>query len=395
MKEKIKVLFLADQVIQTGFARVAHSIIEYLPSNFESSAIGVNYYGDPHPYPYHIYPASLKGDVYGINRIEEITRIEKPDLIFIVNDAWIQDYMLDAIKNVYKDKTLPKIISYVPVDAKDHDSDWYKNYDIVTKVVAYTEFGKTEILKARPELADRILVIPHGVDTTVFNKIPLPKEIIKRQLYPDRADFYQDSFIVLNANRNQSRKRIDLTMSGFKLFAEGKPANVKLYLHMGITDSSVDIIKLAKRLNIQPRMIYSSKKNGCQSIPTERLNLIYNATDVGINTGCGEGWGLTACEHAITGSPQVVADHSALHELYSDCGLLIPTSQEYVLDNIMTTGYLVTPEAVAEKLELLYTNRKLYDELSKKGIEKFSKPEYQWENIAKRFAEVFDEVLDV
>jgi D-inositol-3-phosphate glycosyltransferase len=395
MKEKIKVLFLADQVIQTGFARVAHSIIEYLPSNFESSAIGVNYYGDPHPYPYHIYPASLKGDVYGINRIEEITRIEKPDLIFIVNDAWIQDYMLDGIKNAYKDKQLPKIISYVPVDAKDHDSDWYKNFDIVTRVVAYTEFGKTEILKARPELADRILVIPHGVDTTVFNKMPLPKEIIKRQLYPDKPEFYQDSFIVLNCNRNQPRKRLDISMSGFKLFAEGKPANVKLYHHSGITDSAIDQIKLAKRLDIQPRMIYSSKKNGCQSIPTERLNLIYNATDVGLNSGLGEGWGLCNSEHAITGSPQVVADHSALHELYQDCGLLIPTSQEYVLDNIMTTGYLVTPEAVAEKLELLYTNRKLYDELSKKGIEKFSKPEYQWENIAKRFAEVFDEVLDV
>jgi D-inositol-3-phosphate glycosyltransferase len=395
MKEKTKVLFLADQVIQTGFARVAHSIIEYLPENYESSAIGVNYYGDPHPYSYHIYPASLRGDIYGINRIEEITKIEKPDLIFIVNDAWIQDYILDTIKKVYKDKTLPKIISYVPVDAKDHDSDWYKHFDIVTRVVAYTEFGKAEILKAKPDLADRILVIPHGVDTKVFNKMPLPKEIIKRQLYPDRSDFYQDSFIVLNANRNQGRKRIDLTMSGFKLFAEGKPANVKLYLHMGVTDSSVDTIKLAKRLNIQPRMIYSNNKNGCQNIPIERLNLIYNATDVGINTGCGEGWGLTACEHAITGSPQVVGDHSALHELYQDCGLLIPTSQEYVLDNIMTTGYLVTPEAVAEKLELLYTNRTLYTELSKKGIEKFSRPEYQWENIAKRFADVFDEVLNV
>jgi ABC-type Fe3+-hydroxamate transport system substrate-binding protein len=173
MKEKTKVLFLADQVIQTGFARVAHSIIEYLPENYESSAIGVNYYGDPHPYSYHIYPASLRGDIYGINRIEEITKIEKPDLIFIVNDAWIQDYILDTIKKVYKDKTLPKIISYVPVDAKDHDSDWYKHFDIVTRVVAYTEFGKAEILKAKPDLADRILVIPHGVDTKVFNKMPL------------------------------------------------------------------------------------------------------------------------------------------------------------------------------------------------------------------------------
>ena len=198
--EKKKVLFWGDAVIETGFARVLHSVAKFLPKEeFDISWIGVNYYGDPHNYPHRIYPASLSGDIYGLNRFKDIATFEKPDIIFIINDAWVQGPILKTIKDFYKDQPIPKIVTYTPVDAADHDPDWYTEFDIVTVPVAYTEFGKREILKARPELTDRIRVMPHGVDTSTFYKIDKPKSEIKKMLYPQHPDFY-DSFIVLNAN---------------------------------------------------------------------------------------------------------------------------------------------------------------------------------------------------
>lgn len=98
-------------------------------------------------------------------------------------------------------------------------------------------------------------------------------------------------------------------------------------------------------------------------------------------------------EHAVTGAPQVVPNHSALHELYIDCGLLVNPSMEWVIDNIMTTGLLVYPEAVAEKLDLLYYNRDLYNTLSSKSIKKFTAPEFNWENISHQWDQVFKSVL--
>jgi glycosyltransferase involved in cell wall biosynthesis len=387
--KRIKLLVWADQVVETGFARVAHSIVKYLPRNYDVVAIGVNYYGDPHNYPYKIYPASTNGDIYGIKRVEDIVKHEQPDVIFIINDAWIQQPMLDKLKEIYKDKELPRIVTYTPVDAAEHDSDWYKPFDVVSVPVAYTEFGKREMIKASPQLEDRIKIVPHGIDQKVFFKVSRPKEDLKRMIYPDKDEFI-NSFIVLSASRNQPRKRLDIAMEGFKMFAENKPANVKIYMHCGVVDSAINIPKMAQRLAIGGRLLLTSLTTGVQRIPAERLNLIYNATDVGINTGVGEGFSLTNIEHAITGAPQVVADHSALQELYYDCGLLIPTKMNYTLDNIMTVGKLVRPEDVAEKLELLYNNKDLYNTLAEQGLKKFSSPEYSWQEISKTWAEIFE-----
>jgi D-inositol-3-phosphate glycosyltransferase len=183
-------------------------------------------------------------------------------------------------------------------------------------------------------------------------------------------------------------------MEAFALFAQGKPENVKYHSHCGVKDSAVDTMKLATRFGIGKRMMVTNLLTGAQQVPAEKLNRIYNATDVGINSGLGEGFGLPNIEHAVTGAPQVVADHSALHELYYDCGVLIGISERWLLPDIMTVGGLIRPEDMALGLDAVYQDKELYTILSDKSIEKFSKPEYSWKNISKQWDNLFDEVLD-
>jgi glycosyltransferase involved in cell wall biosynthesis len=106
----------------------------------------------------------------------------------------------------------------------------------------------------------------------------------------------------------------------------------------------------------------------------------------------GEGWGLTSTEHAITGAPQLVPDHSACRELFEDCGVLLKTRLDYTFDNSQTVGRLTSPEDVAEGLELVYNNPELRQELEKKTLQKFLQPEYQWQIIARQWGEIFKEV---
>jgi glycosyltransferase involved in cell wall biosynthesis len=386
------ILWISDGVTPTGFSRVAHSIIKYLPRDkYNIEMLAINYHGDPHEYNYNIYPAGSKGILYGFNRIQDLAK-DDIDLIFILNDVWIINEYLKVIKEVWsKINKKPEIVVYFPVDAEEHDPDWYVNFDIVSKAVVYTEFGKNVVKKACPNL--ETIIIPHGVDLDDFYKINKPTKELKETLFPkDRTDLI-DSFIVLNAGRNQPRKKLDIALEGFSIFAKNKPENVKFYSHCGIVDSYIDISKIAKRFNIGNRLIISNASSGVQTVPVQKLNLIYNCCEVGINTSIGEGWSLCNAEHAATGAPQIVPAHSACKELFSDCGILLPVVSKIMQIDIMTVGGLVRAEDVANSLELLYSNKELYNKKKNACLEKFTSDKYLWKNISKQWDNLFTEVL--
>jgi glycosyltransferase involved in cell wall biosynthesis len=197
------------------------------------------------------------------------------------------------------------------------DELWFKDFDIVNKMCVYTQYGYDVAKEAAPKLNP--IIVPHGTDTETFHKIDLPKEEIKDLVF-NKLPAFRDSFVFLNANRNQPRKRIDVSFEGFALFAIDKPDNVKYYHHAGIEDVGWDIIRLAKTLgkkysyNVEERLIVTNMIRGVQQVTDKKLNQIYNASEVGINTGMGEGWGLINVEHAVTGAAQIVPDHSACRD---------------------------------------------------------------------------------
>jgi len=386
---KPKILWLSDLVTPTGFSRVSHSILETLKDKYEVVGLGVNYRGDPHNYGFPVYPASAGGHIFGEDRLVQILNGAKFDLLFMLNDAWIINQYLEAIKKSVTTR-LPGIVVYFPVDSKDHDADWYRNFDIVHKAVTYTEFGRSVVNDGKCVPDMKIDVIPHGINQEVFYKKYTNRKDAKKNLLAKSNK--PDSFIFLSANRNQPRKKLDVTMEGFKIFAENKN-DVLLHMHCGVRDASIDVPKLSIRLGIDNKLILTNLGTGVQTVPDEALNNIYNSSDVGLNSSMGEGWGLTSIEHAITGAPQIVPNHSACAEVFSDCGLLVPTVTNITFDNTMTSGGLISPEGLAEKMNLIYSDKALYKNLSQKSLDKFSDPKYSWKEISKTWDNLFSEVL--
>lgn len=388
--DRKRILWISDGVVPTGFGRVAHSIIKNLDSEaYQVLHLAINYWGDPHPHNHMIYPAPIRGNIYGMDRIKEFPGADI-DMIFILNDLWMINEYLKEIRKQFD--PVPPIVIYFPVDAREFDKRWFENFSIVSQAVVYTQFGYDVAKAAGPEDVD-FEIIPHGIDTEIFYQLMMPKNEIKKIAYPNMPEMFDDSFVVLNANRNQPRKRLDISLQGFALFAEGKPTNVRYYHHAGIKDVGWNIPKLADRYGMGDRLLLTSMEEGVQKIPENRLNLVYNAADIGLNTSMGEGWGLPSMEHAITGAPQVVSDNSASREIYHDIGLLIPSIVDQTFERVETVGTVVRPEDVAKQLEKLYTDKELYEELSKKSIEKFSQPEYNWANIASQWSTIFERVL--
>jgi len=387
--KKLRCLVVSDLVAPTGFSRVAHSILDNLKDKYDIVGLGVNYRGDPHNYNFPIYPAGIGGRIFGEDRLATILNHTKFDILFIINDAWIVHNYLEFIKSNVN-VPLPKIVVYFPVDSRNHDPSWYKNFDMVSRAVTYTDFGRSVVndVACSPNL--KLDIIPHGVNQEVFYKKFTNRKDAKRSLLSGAKS--DDGFIFLSAHRNQPRKRLDITLNAFKLFSENKK-DVMLHMHCGVRDSHIDVAKFSQRIGIDNKLILTNLNGGVQAIPDSALNDIYNSADVGLNSSMGEGWGLPNIEHAMTGAPQIVPDHSACSEIYSGCGLLVPSVTDFTFDNSMTIGKLISPEGLASKMELIYSDKALYKELSDKSISKFADPKYSWKNISDTWDKLFSEVL--
>ena len=406
IRKRIPILVVGDAAAPTGFARVLHSILDRVKHKYEIHHLGVNYLGDPHEADWKIYLARLGGDVYGINRLQNLIEAAKPRLVFIVNDVWILGRYAPILKK-YKDKL--KTVMYFPVDGDLIDSDFVKELDGVDQLVAYNQFGKrvmqqaiNEVRRESPDFkSSEIEVIPHGVDTQLFHPYSKKPAIdginpgrlrAKKALLPNTKDFL-DSFIVLNANRNQPRKRIEITMQGFALFAENKPDNVKLYLHMGAEDVGWNLMSLARRYGIEGRLIISSTNKETPTDSVKRLNMIYNACEVGINTSLGEGWGLVSFEHAATGAAQIVPRHTSCEELWQGAAEMLEPVFTVTVERVLTEGKFVSPKGVAEALERLYRDPEYLRVMSEAAYLNATRPEYKWKNIARQWDALFKRLL--
>ena len=378
------------------------AVFYYLSEQYDIHVIGIGYRGpDTRVCGVTVHPCNLKGgDMLGLYQAKEFIEEYRPELVFLLNDIWVLSRYVDAL-SPYQGST--RIVCYCPLDGRLLDGSLVAPFSALApggRFVVYTEFARREVQKMVEGIPfPPVEVIPHGVDTEAF--YPLAGSIqgqlervgrlaAKRLLFPGESDL-EDSFVVLNANRAQPRKRIDLTLRGFAMFAKDKPTGVKLVLHHAVAfgEERADVARQAEALGITGRVTVGPAEGGTSD---EALNLIYNACDVGINTSMGEGWGLVSFEHAATGAAQVVPRHSACAELWDGAAELVEPVAAYVPDFGMLEMQEVAPEGVAAALERLYADRSYRRDMSVKAYHTATQPAYRWGRIAAQWSQLFDEV---
>jgi glycosyltransferase involved in cell wall biosynthesis len=393
MTKKPKLLWCGDIVAMTGFARVTENVLERLRDNYEVVVLGHNWWGDPSPLQeyYTMYPSSNRFQTapFGEQRIREIVEKEKPDIVFTINDMWIINEQYKQIVDLHQQKQF-KFVGYAPMDSygwlgclSETANDW-------DAIISYTEFGAHEFIAGG--ITKPVAIIPHGVTQGQF--YPMSKSEARKQL-----NLKDDIFIVFNGNRNQFRKRIDITIEAFAKFAKDKP-DAQLYLHMGMKDQGWDLMPLFARamqregLDPNGRIILTSKTEGPPNVSVETLNLIYNACDVGINTCKGEGWGLVNFEHAACRVAQVVPDHTSCREIFEGCGSLIRCDHVDVDVNHGREMPCPSSDHLAEILTDLYENRDKLDTSAELCYQRVTDTQFDWDSVASQFGGIFEDVLN-
>ena len=392
MAKKPKLLWCGDIAAKTGFARVTENVLPYLAKKFNIVVLSHNWWGDPHPLQkkYKMYPSSNRFQTapFGEDRIREIVRMEKPDLIFTINDMWIINEQYRRIKDFHKDKKF-KFIGYAPMDSygwvgclSDTANDW-------DGIISYTKFGAYEFIQGG--ITKPIAVVPHGVTPGQF--YPIDKKEAKKEL-----GIAEDAFVVFNGNRNQFRKRIDITIAAFAKFAKDKP-NTQLYLHMGKKDQGWDVMNLfdreMKRNKIDPnnRIILTADVDGPPNVEVETLNTIYNAVDVGLNTCKGEGWGLVNFEHAACKVAQIVPGHTSCKEIFEGYGQLIRCDHIDTDTNFGREMPCPSTDHLVEILNDLYNDPKKLEATAELCYERALEKQFTWEIIGNQFSGIFEDAL--
>ena len=175
--------------------------------------------------------------------------------------------------------------------------------------------------------------------------------------------------------------------------ARDKPQNVKLYWHMGLEDYGWNLAALASRLQIEDRLILTSDQPQLAWESVEKLNLIDNACDVGLDTSTGEGWGLVSFEHAAKGAAQIVLRHSACAEPWDGAAEFLEPSYSLITERTLIEGWFVTPETVAQALERLYANPGLRAERAQQAYDRATVPTYHWDHIATQWVALFTDLF--
>lgn len=378
-----KLLWVGDAAVSTGFARCTHHILAEACKTWEVYVLGINYQGDPHEFPYPIFPCWPGGDAFGTGRLKSLIDGIHPDLIVLQNDPWNIPAYLETIP-----EDIP-VVASMPVDGKNFRA---KGLDRLALAVFWTSFGLDEARHAGYQ--GRASVIPLGVDTERY-KVRDKKAARKALGLPD---YLQDAYIVGNVNRNQPRKRLDLTVAYFAEWI--RTYNLEdawLYLHVAPTgeDQEYDLVQLMGYYGLRgdnKRMIFSEPHIG-HGVSEEELAHVYASFDAQLTTTQGEGWGLTTMEGMACGIPQIVPQWAALDEWTEEAALGIEcTGVSVTPQKINVIGGVVDRVQTIQALQTMYLDDKLRAGLAEEGLALTARPEYRWASIAQKYVDAFDTI---
>ena len=314
MNKPCKVLCLMDYLSYTGFATVSANIKKevkkYFGNDIKLDIVAINYFGDAFEEEDGTYvvsaikSASKKDDFGRLGFMKVLNDSNEYDGIFIMQDLGVILPIVSILKSIKDEKKnnkkkLFKSIYYFPIDCQLIDK-LVEGLEFFDCIVTYTNYGRNEILRLRPELKGKVKVVPHGNNPKDF--YPMEQDAISKF----RNEYFganANKFIITNINRNQPRKDIPTTIFSFieaknRWKEEGLTNEPFLYLHCHPKDPmgwdlrglflQTDLVE-----NVDYKLLDIEIANKGASV--EMVNNIFNASDVYVTTTLGEGWGL--CLH--------------------------------------------------------------------------------------------------
>jgi glycosyltransferase involved in cell wall biosynthesis len=407
-----RILAYMDFDSHTGFATVAHNVIERLipwlvENNIQVDVLALNYADKPHR-RFHDnimilnpgYFADNLEDYYYRDGVLKLLRQVDYDLYWVMNDVPVIGPMAEHIKQLQAKKQMLKggnlvSIFYTPIDSIPY-TRYFKHLDLFDDIVTYTEYAKNQCIAAYNKVNKNkninFDIIGHGTDTTTFrlltNKIELRK----------KYDLPEDAFIFGSFNTNSPRKDFGTLLIAYAYFKQRHP-DVKSVLYLHTDPDANDGLRLhvaAERLGFEynkdvlfPRMT----AKGMKKYTKYELNELYNTLDCFVTTTTAEGWGLTVTEAMCVQLPIICGNHTSLTEITNNGELVYIVNEVYdhiQINDAENIRAVLDPEAVYKQMYQVYLDTQ--SGIVKKDYTEKIK-EFNWDTIAEQWKTKFSKYL--
>lgn len=320
-----KIFFACTHANQgTGYGRISNKLSNFLVDHYEVVFLAFqNYPGqaieDRFIDPRIRFIDALKEDPespkgFGDKCIKRNFDAEKPDILFLYNDLPV----CEAIVKLIDPPAECKVVLYLDIVYPWEDIYRFEYLKSKTHLCyTFLDCWASHMVEDLGWDPKRVKVLKHGVDMDRF-------EILDSDVCKQELGFSANDYLVLNLNRNSYRKQWCVTIKAFIEFLVMNTFDPRIKLLCGCllkTDDGYDIVQLidieCMKRKLDPDVIKNNHIFTTFKVlhaSDSYINKLYNACDVGLNTCCGEGFGLTTAEHACFGKPQIVAGVPALRE---------------------------------------------------------------------------------
>ena len=292
-----------------------------------------------------------------LNRIKSNTDI-------LISNYWTSAvFSNDHFKSVNKKYHISHTLEYLK---KEHfpkylmDSNRYKsekksmiNFD---KIICFSNLEKKVLIENYNIVPSKILSSSPGFDSDLFFKIPKSKS-------REKINVHIKDKLVLFVGRLDFLKGLDIAINTIKIIKNSHP-NIKLGIVGGDYGSETQKIienDLNKK-NLNDNIIWFG------SIDHQKLNYMYNASDIVIIPSRSESFGMVALEALASKTPFIISNVGGMAEI-------IKSKKKGILVN------KTTPESFAELLLEFFENKIKID---KDEENKINIQDYNWDKIFHR-----------
>ncbi len=241
----------------------------------------------------------------------------------------------------------------------------HKSMRRADRIVTDSEFSKSEIIKYYPEFAEKIRVVPCGVDSERFHPETDPETLSKvKETYGLPEEYF------LYLGTLEPRKNLERLIDAYAQFAKKVENPAKLVLAGGKGWLYDGIFQKVQELGLSEQVLFT------QYIADEDLCALMSGALAFVFPSIYEGFGMPPLEAMACGTPVLVSDAASLPEVTGDSAVIVKAD---------------STDSIAEGLYKLYTDEALRRRLSAEGLARAK--EFSWERSAQLLYEVYSELL--
>ena len=234
----------------------------------------------------------------------------------------------------------------------------------VDGLIGDSHFTKKTVAEALGYPADRMFVVPLGVDHGVFRPLPVSEPFCRRYQLDDPLRY------ILYVGSENPRKNLPRLVRAFARLHEALPESRLIKI------GSPEYAREAEQLRSQVQdMGLTGFVLFYPHVPDEDLALFYNLADLFVFPSLCEGFGLPPLEAMACGTPVVCSNAASLPEVVGDAA-------------IMVDPYDV--EGLAEAMRRVLADAGLREELREKGLARAR--QFTWERTARETVAVYQQV---